>query len=140
MSRARSAALQLADAAEELVGAGFRLHGRDPETGLDCIGVLAAALVRIGRPAPFPTGYTIRTRAAPELAGVAEASGFAPCKGPVRPGDVIMVRMGPVQFHLLVAARAGQFIHAHAGLNRVIAIPGPLDWPVTGHWRLATAA
>ena len=34
----------LAAAAESLVGTRFRLHGRDPDTGLDCVGLLAASL------------------------------------------------------------------------------------------------
>ena len=34
----------LATAAEQLIGIPFRLHGRNPETGLDCVGVVAAAV------------------------------------------------------------------------------------------------
>ena len=39
----------LALAAEALEGAPFRLHGRDPVTGLDCIGVLAQSLEAFGQ-------------------------------------------------------------------------------------------
>ena len=41
---ARAAGPALASAAEALVGARFRLHGRDPATGLAGLCVLAAAL------------------------------------------------------------------------------------------------
>ena len=124
----------LARAAEALVGGPFRLHGRDPGTGLDCIGLLAAALG--GRP-PLPSGYRMRTRALPELSGTAAACGFEPAHGLVAPGDVLMVRVGPCQFHLMIAASAGGFVHAHAGIGRVVLWDAPLDWPVVNHWRLA---
>lgn len=51
------------------------------------------------------------------------------------PGDVLLVRPGPAQVHLLVCARDGRFVHAHAGLRRVVAMPGPHGWPVLRHWR-----
>ena len=40
----------LALAAESYVGASFRLHGRDPITGFDCLGLVLVALAEIGRP------------------------------------------------------------------------------------------
>jgi cell wall-associated NlpC family hydrolase len=126
----------LAAAAEALVGARFRLHGRDPATGLDCIGVLAAALAAIGRPASLPTGYGLRAHRLPPLDDVAASCGFVANAAPVAPGDVLLLRMGPCQYHLAIAARAGGFVHAHAGLKRVVAMPGPLAWPVVRCWRL----
>ena len=47
----------LAEAAVAFAGTRFRLHGRDPETGLDCIGLLAAALTRIGRVSETAFGW-----------------------------------------------------------------------------------
>lgn len=131
---------ELAAAAECLAGRPFRLHGRDPETGLDCIGVLSAALEAAGRPAALPDGYRLRTRSLPELAGIAAACGFASADGHCEPGDVVMVRAGPCQFHLAVAVHSDRFVHAHAGLGRVVLWDGPLPWPVVHHWRLAPAA
>lgn len=126
----------LAEAAAALVGSRFRLHGRDPATGLDCIGVLAAALVAIGRPAPLPTGYALRTRALPPLEGWALACGLVASPQPLAAGDVLIVRPAPCQHHLLIAASARSFIHAHAGLRRVVRMPGPLAWPELRRWRL----
>lgn len=127
----------LAHAAEALAGARFRLHGRNPETGLDCVGVLAAALAAVGHPAPIPNGYTLRSRSLPWLDMAVVGSGFAPARGPVLPGDVLLARIGPCQLHLLVAAHRDRFIHAHAGLRRVVLMPGPPPWPILHHWRLA---
>ncbi len=132
--------MELAAAAERLVGCPFRLHGRDPETGLDCIGVLAAALAATGRAAPLPNGYRLRARRLPELSGFAASCGFTPAQGPCEPGDAVLVRAGPCQFHLAVTVRGGGFVHAHAALGRVVLSDGPLPWPIIHRWRLIAAA
>jgi cell wall-associated NlpC family hydrolase len=136
----------LAQAAEALLGTRFRLHGRDPRTGLDCLGLLAAALAAIGRPAALPNGYTLRSRGFARAEEAARACGFAPVSGhstagpaaagPTTAGDVLLVRPHPCQFHLLVATGRNRFIHAHAGLRRVIAIDALPAWPIVRHWRL----
>lgn len=130
---------QLAIAAETLVGAPFRLHGRDPATGLDCVGVLAAALYSIGRPARLPNGYTLRNRALADTSPVAELCGLCSASGEIEAGDVLICRVGPCQFHIAIAASDGGFVHAHAGLRRVVVTPAPVPWPVIQHWRLRAA-
>jgi cell wall-associated NlpC family hydrolase len=126
----------LAVAAEALVGCRFRLHGRDPATGLDCVGLLAVALRAIGRPAPLPTGYALRSYTLPGLAQIATTCGFAPSEAPVQPGDVMLLRPGPCQHHLAIALPEARFVHAHAGLRRVVVTPGPPTCPVLSLWRL----
>lgn len=128
---------ELAAAAETLVGAPFRLHGRDPASGLDCVGVLAAAFARCGRTPTTPRGYGLRNRSVTSWLELAADAGLAEVEGPARPGDVIMVRPGPGQHHLLLALASDRFVHAHAGLRRVVVQPGPLPWPPERHWRLA---
>jgi hypothetical protein len=124
---------ELAAAAEALVGTRFRLHGRDPATGLDCVGVLAAAL---GGNATLPNHYALRSRCLPDLGAVVAGCGFAAFQGEVAPGDVLMVRIGPCQFHLLIAVTRTRFVHAHAGLRRVICGAAQLDWAIERQWRL----
>ncbi len=126
----------LAQAAIKLVGAPFRLHGRDPASGLDCIGVLSAAMASAGRPVPLPNLYSLRSAAVPELERVAAICGFTPTQSPPEPGDVIFVRTGPCQYHLLLTLDRTRFVHAHAGLRRVAIASGPIAWPCIGHWRL----
>jgi cell wall-associated NlpC family hydrolase len=129
-------ALALAGAAEALVGTPFRLHGRDPASGLDCIGVFAAAMAASNRPVAVPNGYALRLRDLSAFEPLAGGFGFAEVAGPALPGDVLMFAVGPVQFHLGIAARGGGLVHAHAGLRRVVlGAPGP-DWQPAGHWRL----
>ncbi len=129
-------AFALAEAAEALVGARFRLHGRDPRTGLDCIGVLATAMAGIGRPVAVPNGYALRLADLAAFRPLAARFGFAEAVGDILPGDVLMFAVGPVQFHLAVAARDGLLVHAHAGLRRVVLGPAGADWRPAGHWRL----
>jgi len=125
----------IARAAEELVGTPFRLHGRDASTGLDCIGVIHAALRAAGKEVALPNGYQLRSRSISGLNQISRACGFSPAMEPVRPGDVILVKTAPCQFHFLVSSLCGGFVHAHAGIRRVVLTPPPLSWPILGHWR-----
>lgn len=126
----------LARGAETLAGVPFRLHGRDPATGLDCVGVVAAAFAACGRRPRSPRGYGLRNRAIDRWTALAEAAGLDRVQGDRRPGDIVLVRPGPGQHHLLVALAGDRFVHAHAGLRRVVVQPGPLPWPIERCWRL----
>lgn len=128
---------RFAEAAEALVGTPFRFRGRDLRTGLDCVGLVEAALCAIGRPAPPLTGYAMRQAGSTPQLGAASAAGFEPAEGAIEPGDLLLARPGPAQVHLLVAARCGGFVHAHAGLGRVVLAPPPCTWPIERRWRLA---
>lgn len=127
----------LARAAEELAGTRFRLHGRDPATGLDCIGVLAAALANCGLKQRLPNGYRLRAHRLPDLAPLAAQCGFEPTGGALLAGDVALVRTSPCQFHLVIALDGGGFVHADASRRRVVSCDAPLAWPVVNHWRFA---
>jgi cell wall-associated NlpC family hydrolase len=122
---------RVALAAEALIGVPFRLYGRDPATGLDCVGLVALALG-----ADAPRDYRLRNRDISSALALAPFAGLADADGPVEPGDVLLARSGPAQHHLLIADTRGGFVHAHAGLRRVVATPGPLPWPVERRWRL----
>lgn len=126
----------LALAAEALVGTPFRLHGRDPASGLDCLGVLNASLAALGLPSHLPTGYRLRMRSLPDFGSFVAGCGLVAVAGDIAPGDAVMVRIGPVQFHVLVAGNQGCFIHAHAGLRRVVSGEMPPASSIVGHWRL----
>jgi cell wall-associated NlpC family hydrolase len=127
--------LALAEAAERFVGAPFRFRGRDPGSGLDCVGLVAAALERIGVPLPPIAPYAFRQRDfAAQIAGAA-AAGFDEVAGAPQAGDVLLLRPGPAQVHLAIVG-AGGLIHAHAGLGRIVLTPPPLPWPIERHWRL----
>lgn len=131
----------LALAALSLVGLPFRFHGRiaaaqDPARGLDCVGVVEAALARAGHPAHLPTGYALRHRDLPGLDEIARALGLQQALGPVAHGDVLLLRPSPCQMHLAIATGPATMVHAHAGLRRVVSGPLPPEWPQVCRWRL----
>jgi cell wall-associated NlpC family hydrolase len=128
----------LATAAEALVGTPFRLHGRDVARGLDCLGLVAAALAAIGRPIETPSGYSIRRLEIGRFLALASRAGLIETRDLPHPGDVFLVRPGPAQHHLVIAASARSFVHAHAGLGRVVNTPAPLPWPIERQWRLVS--
>lgn len=126
----------LVEAANALVGSPFRLYGRDPATGLDCLGVVLAALAAIGHSASFAGNYGLRMTSVAALLGTAEALGFQQAAGPWQAGDVLLFAPGGHQHHLGVACGDGRLVHAHAGLGRVVCAQAPAEWAVVGHWRL----
>lgn len=129
--------LALARAAEGLAGCPFRLHGRDPATGLDCIGLIDCALAGIGHKLLFPNGYALRTGIWPDLEREAEGRGFGVASGPLHPGDVMLLKPSPSQLHFTIAGtREGTWVEAHAGLRRVVVTAISDQFPVIRRWRL----
>ena len=125
-----------ASAAEGLVGSPFRLHGRCPTTGVDCVGLVILSLRSAGREVISMPAYRLRNSDYGFVEQLAKRNGFAEAVGPVGRGDLLMVEAGPAQRHLLVAQSHTEFIHAHAGLRRVVRLRGELPWPLFRHWRL----
>ena len=126
----------IAARARALVGSPFRLHGRDPATGLDCVGLVLACLQAAGRPLAVPATYGLRNSDIATLLALAEREDMAAGTPPMQAGDILLVRPGPAQHHLLVALGAASFVHAHATLRRVVETPLPSPWPIERHWRL----
>lgn len=131
-----AAGVRLAAAAESLVGVPFRLQGRDPATGLDCVGVVGEALRRCGRQAVLPRGYGLRMSDVAPLLHFANASGLEPAGGTIAAGDIVLVHLNGLQPHLLVALDRDAYVHAHAGLRRVVRQSGCDLMPALVRWRL----
>ncbi len=112
-----------------LVGVPFRLHGRDPATGLDCVGV-AALVFGVD---DVPRGYSVRTANGEGIARLVDGAGLVRARRDPTAGDLVLVKSGPAQFHLVVMTAAG-FVHADAGIGRVVETPGSLPWPVIAIW------
>ncbi len=128
----------LAQAAQRFIGVPFRLHCRNPAIGLDCVGLVGAALTELGRTPILPQAYGLRNSDITWLLTFAAANALKSSAGPIAADEIILVRPGPAQFHLLIAEHSGSFIHAHAGLRRVVRMPGPLGWAVHRHWHLSS--
>lgn len=130
---------QLALAASQFVGIKFRLNGRDPGTGLDCVGLVFASLKAIGRNPSLPRGYSLRNSRIDHWLGCASSSGFERVADETAPGDVMLIAPAPGQHHLCITENAGTIIHAHAGLRRVVRQPWHADTDEIMRWRLASS-
>lgn len=115
------------------IGTRFRVQGRLPDVGLDCVGVVVAAVKAAGVQVADAVEYSLRG----EQAGVLDRA----LTGLVRvetaaAGDVLVVEPSAACRHLAVVTGNGTVIHAHAGLRRVVEGPVNPDWRVIGAWRL----
>lgn len=126
----------LADAALAQIGCAFRLHGRDPATGLDCVGLLTNALANVGAHPVAPLGYGLRNVNVEQWLPLAQRSGLVPASGPIRAGDVLLIALAYGQHHIAIAADAVNVVHAHAGLRRVVLQPCDPAWHIGAKWRL----
>ena len=115
--------------ARALIGVPFRLHGRDPASGIDCVGLIGIAL---DRREVAPTGYALRGGSAESWAAMMDAVARRR-RVPPKADDVLLFEAGPVQFHLGIWT-GESLIHADARLRRVVETPGPPRWPVVGAW------
>ncbi|AMO72772.1 hypothetical protein [Sphingorhabdus sp. M41] len=127
----------MADKAMALCGARFCLHGRDEETGLDCIGLAQKCLLAGDFECDAPNGYSIRGGCEQSINKFMAETGFTrfPPESELCEGDIILVRPSPVQWHFLIRAEDG-FVHAHAGLGKVVYCPGDSPWPIVAIFRL----
>ena len=133
-----SACKAFAAAAAALCGAPFRLHGRDPETGLDCVGLVAVALERCGFQVAAPEGYALRALSVSPLLGFAARNGFAVLDphAPGEAGDLHLLRLSAIQAHLAIVLDRDRFVHADAGLGKVLIGYGALPAETIARWRL----
>lgn len=132
--------LTLGKAAEQLVGCRFRLHGLDPATGLDCVGLVHASLVAIGlRPVP-PRGYGLRNIAIDQWLEFAARSGLEPARGLPGDDEVLLASLGYGQHHLMITTGTNAAIHAHAGLGRVVRQPRDPAMCILARWQVPPTA
>ena len=135
----QSPAEAFANAAEALEGCRFRLHGRDPERGLDCVGVVLCALRAAGRTVPHVAGYGLRNADIGRFLTLFDQAGLAPATEHSQRGDMLIMRPGPGQHHCLIALGGERFVHAHAGIGRVIVQQGLPGWSLLHRWRLVAS-
>lgn len=118
--------------ARAVIGVRFRLHGRDPASGLDCVGLAGHAL---GIDA-LPSGYPLRMRG-PEQALIV-IRGLPLGQGEGGAGDLLLLLNGGAgQLHFAIANGVGSAcgaVHADLAMRRVVERPGPLPWPIIGRW------
>ncbi len=114
--------------ARAAVGCRFRVQGRHPEAGFDCVGLVGWATG-----SAVPTGYPARGGDVARAAAGLRAAGFVPVAR-AEAGDVLLLASAPGQLHLAIATGGG-IVHADAVARRVVERPGDPPWPVVGIWR-----
>lgn len=129
-------ALALGQAAESLVGTPFKVRGRDPRTGVDCIGMLCAALEIIGRDPPVLPTYAMRNIDRARFEPLLVQLGLEPTQGSLQPGDIVLLHPSAAQYHIAIIGSSGRIIHAHASLGCVVASPPVVLWPIEARWKL----
>jgi cell wall-associated NlpC family hydrolase len=123
-------------AARACVGTRFRLHGRTPGLGLDCVGVVLVAAAAVPLTLPALPAYRL-LGPLPDIAAVLNGIG-ATHTSDAASGDILVIAPAPGQRHFGIVTPSG-LVHAHAGLGRVV--EGPIDpaWQVVQAWRLPGA-
>lgn len=117
--------------ARSLVGVRFRPQGRGPE-GFDCVGVILATF---GIPAnEARSNYALRGEQLDELREGLARHFRKVSKRAVASGDVLLLQASDDQPHLAIRTDRG-FVHAHAGIRRVVETPGLPEWPLFGVYR-----
>ena len=123
--------IDYAERARALVGTPFRLQGRGAG-GLDCVGV---AIATFGvTPDSVRRDYRLRGDHEAEARAFLSRDFRRVSATQLRPGDLMLMRVSSDQLHLGVRTAAG-FVHAHAGLHRVVETPGMPNWPLLGTYR-----
>lgn len=118
--------------ARALLGARFRAQGREPKTGLDCVGLLIVAFRLESE--QIRRDYRLRGDHRRELVGALLQHFRRVSRRSRRPGDVLLMEVGPGQLHLAIQTPAG-FVHADAGLGRVVETPGEPRWRLLAAFR-----
>jgi hypothetical protein len=112
--------------AQALVGTRFRAQGRG-EGGLDCIGLVLATFGI--PPEAVRRDYRLRGDYVHEIRKQLDIHFRRVPQAKLQAGDVMLLAAGDRQLHLGVRTTRG-FVHAHAGIRRVVETPGMPEWPV----------
>ncbi|WP_184648572.1 peptidoglycan endopeptidase [Sphingopyxis sp. JAI128] len=118
-----------------MIGVRFRPQGRDPATGLDCVGLVWAAYAAAGCPLDAPRDYPLRGWCRERIVAALEAAGFRMVSD-ARDGDAALIALPAGQFHLGLIG-CGRMVHAHAGLRRVVETPVDAQLLAAARWRLS---
>lgn len=124
---------EIAAAARACVGTPFRLQGRVPGVGLDCVGLVVWVGRSLGLIDHDETGYGLTGSGGRLEAGLARAGLVQVSAEEFAVGDVLLFDMGRGLLHVAVRSEHG-IIHAHRGLGRVV------EHRLDGEWRAALAA
>lgn len=111
---------QIAAAAEAMVGTPFRHQGRNPRSGVDCVGVVLCSVWSAGCELPDCFGYGPLPKADMLLAELGKRARRVH-RDDAQPGDVLVFAYKPeLPMHFAVLVGAEHIVHAHGSTGRVI--------------------
>lgn len=123
--------MQAVERALGLLGTRFRAQGRDPQMGLDCLGLAMIAHRIDGR--MVRRDYRLHGDYRRELmAGLTSEFRRVP-PSQRRAGDLILIRVAYNQYHLAIRTPEG-FVHADVRRG-VVETPGAPPWPIVATYR-----
>jgi hypothetical protein len=126
----------IAKSALNQIGVPFYTHGRLAGERLDCVGLVAYCMNQIGCNIDFPQDYQLRGNHFLRMRRFFQQPPFvAVDDGQFLDGDIIAAQINLRQLHFLIRADEG-WVHAHAGLRKVVFTPDPIAWSIIGHWRV----
>ena len=127
----------LADRALECVGTPFHPGGREPDRGLDCVGLIIVAAAAAGleiadREYVIGPGVDLF-----DLMTEAAASAFVKSDLPLERGDVLTMRFPKTPYHAAVYVGGNRIVHAMAGRGvGLMCLDSALCRRIEAVWRL----
>ncbi len=106
-------------AAMDCVGARFRLQGRDPAYGLDCVGLIAYCARAAGCTVSDKFDYDVTTDATILAAHLLESGFVKKEQGLLEPADVVLFSFFGSPNHAAISTASG-IIHADMRLRKVV--------------------
>jgi hypothetical protein len=117
--------------ARALVGTRFRPQGRSVH-GMDCVG-LALAVFGLEEGC-VRSNYRLRGQHEREMRETLGTLFRRVPRTQLRAGDLMLLETGEAQLHVAVRTDRG-FVHAHAGIRRVVETPGEPRWGLLAVYR-----
>jgi lipoprotein Spr len=123
--------IDYAGRARAFVGTRFRPQGRG-EGGLDCVGLVLSTFEI--SPSLVRRDYRMRGNHRREIENGMSGEFRPVAFDQAKPGDVMLMLVASDQLHLGIRTPVG-FVHAHAGIGRIVETPGLPEWPVVAVYR-----
>lgn len=114
-----------------LVGTRFRPQGRGAGA-LDCLGLMLCVYAIPG--GTVRSDYRLRGDHGAEIAARIKQHFRKVAARAMRTGDALLFRIAEDQFHFAVRTGRG-CVHAHAGIGKVVEMPGLPEWALAGIYR-----
>lgn len=113
------------DAARKYLGVKWKHQGRNPESGLDCLGLVVQVAKDMGMTPHDPVDYT-KSPDGQRL--LAELNTQLNPVVDYDTGDILLIRMGTNPQHLAFVTESGGIIHSYANIRRVVEHPLDDEW------------